>query len=127
MLLTDTFYMREFIKKHKLPLIGALAGMANGLFGAGGGMICVFLLTLGGEEQAKAQAESVSITVFLSAVSAAVYLSSGGLDIAEALKFVPLGLLGAAMGAKLLKSASPKILKLALSAVMIYSGIRLVM
>ena len=56
----------------KFAVTGGLAGLCNGLFGAGGGLFLVPLLTQwAGLEQRKAFATSVAVILPLSLVSAA--------------------------------------------------------
>lgn len=72
-------------ERTKFALTGALAGAANGFFGAGGGLFLVpLLVSWCGMEQRKAFATSVAVILPLSAVSAAVYWMKGGLDIGAA-------------------------------------------
>ena len=63
-------FLRE---KVKYALTGALAGAANGFFGAGGGLFLVPLLTRWcGMEEKRAFATSVAVIFPLCALSAAV-------------------------------------------------------
>ena len=79
----------------KFAVTGGLAGLCNGLFGAGGGLFLVPLLTQwAGLEQRKAFATSVAVILPLSLVSAAVYWLKGGVDLAAAWPY----LLGGAVG-----------------------------
>ncbi len=119
--------MKKLFKKYYFYLLGALAGIANGMFGAGGGMIIVPLLTHAGFNQKKAQATSISITVFLSVISLIVYLLKQSFSVLEAFKYVPLGLLGAGVGALILKKISPKHLKIIFALILIISGVRLIL
>ena len=66
----------------KYTVTGTLAGLANGLFGAGGGLFLVPLLTRwAGMEERRAFATSVAVVLALSVVSAGVYALRGGLDL----------------------------------------------
>lgn len=120
-------FLRKFIKKHYFAFSGILIGAANGLFGGGGGMIAVPMLEKGGLEQKKAHATSIAVTLALSVVSAGVYLFKGSLEISDALKYVPMGLLGAGAGAWLLKKIPDKGLKKIFALVMILSGVRILL
>lgn len=106
---------------------GLLVGTANGLFGSGGGMICVPLLEKNGFDEKKSHASSIAVTVILSFVSTVVYFTKGNLEFSTALKFIPMGLVGAFIGAKLLKKMSGNTLRKIFGAVMITAGIRLLM
>ena len=85
---------------------GVAAGLLNGLLGAGGGMIAVPLLEALGVEGKQAHATSLAVIVPLSLVSAGVYWARGWVSPGEALVFLPGGLLGALLGAKLLARAN---------------------
>ncbi|MFQ8758592.1 MAG: TSUP family transporter [Intestinimonas sp.] len=71
---------------------GGLAGIANGFFGGGGGMVLVPLLTARcGLDQRRAFATSVAIILPLCVLSSVIYLFRGGLDLAVALPIWPAG------------------------------------
>ena len=68
-------------KRMSFWLAGGLAGLANGLFGGGGGSVLVPLLTRGcGLDQRKAFATSVAVILPLCVLSVAIYFFRGGLD-----------------------------------------------
>lgn len=106
-------------------IVGGVTGIANGLFGSGGGMLSVPLLENTGLEAKKAHASSIAITLPLSVVSTFVYSLKGHINYSLALKFIPLGLLGAIAGSWLLKKISNKILKKIFGIILIISGIRM--
>ena len=108
-------------------IIGGVTGIANGLFGSGGGMLSVPLLESTGLEAKKAHASSIAITLALSIVSTVIYSIRGHINYSLALKFVPLGLLGAIIGSWLLKKISNKLLKKIFGVILIISGIRMLM
>lgn len=85
---------------------GVAAGLLNGLLGAGGGMIAVPLLEALGVEGKQAHATSLAVIVPLSLVSAGIYWARGWVSPGEVLAFLPGGLLGALLGAKLLARAN---------------------
>lgn len=67
--------------KVKYIITGALAGVANGLFGSGGGLFLVPLFVSWLHmEQKKAFATSVAVILPLSVASLAVFLLKGGMD-----------------------------------------------
>lgn len=83
---------------------GALAGIANGFFGGGGGMVLVPMLAGPcGLSQRKAFANSVLIILPLCALSSAIYLFRGSLDVMTALPYLLGGLAGGFLGGKLFK------------------------
>ena len=111
-------------KKNKMRLLGTAAGLANGFFGSGGGIIAVPMLKRNGFETKKAHAGSLALTLPLSAVSALFYLENGSFDIMEAVKLVPFGLAGAAVGAFLMKRIPVRLLSGLFGALLIAAGIR---
>lgn len=109
----------------KYTLSGAAAGAANGLFGAGGGMILVPLLTRwAGLEDKKAFATSISIIAPLCLVSILIYCFQGSMDFSAALPYLTGGFFGGLIGGKLFKKIPAKLLHKALGLIIIYGGIR---
>lgn len=110
----------------KFAVSGLLAGAANGLFGAGGGMILVPLLTrwcrLDGK---KAFATALSIILPLCLVSLAVYCMHGALDFSLALPYLIGGFGGGLLGGLLFKKVSAGFLHRALGLIILWGGIRL--
>ena len=100
--------MENIKGKNKLSkLIGIIAGVANGLFGAGGGIILVPALEKFLQlETRKAHATTVAIILPLTIVSAAIYI--WGVDVNwTAVMFVAAGgICGGVIGAKLLNKLS---------------------
>lgn len=88
-------------------------------------MIAVPMLEKADIPAKNSHATAIAITLPLSVISGLIYLRKGGLDPVQAAKFIPLGLLGAAIGAKLLKKLANKVLIKIFSLVMIIAGIRL--
>lgn len=105
---------------------GVLVGVANGLFGGGGGMLCVPLLLLAGLENKKAQATAILIMTPISIASAIVYYTSGYIDLMDAM-YVGIGsIVGGLIGANLLKKFSNITLQYIFAFVMLLAGIRMV-
>ena len=83
----------------KYAVSGMAAGAANGLFGAGGGMILVPLLTQwGGLEDKTAFATSIAIIAPMCLVSIFIYWYQGQLDFGAALPYLVGGLFGGLLG-----------------------------
>lgn len=114
--------------KIKLILFGILTGMLNGFFGAGGGLIAVPALKSCGLSPKSAHATSIATTLPLSVVSAAVLLFGEVFaDFGEISLLCLFGIPGAFLGAQLLKKLDPSVIKRIFGAVMIISGIRMLM
>lgn len=107
--------------------MGAIAGLLNGLFGAGGGLVIVPFLHSMGTEQKKAQATALSFMVPLSAITAALYWNSAEIKLSQLLWLIPAGVAGTVVGSVLLKKANNRILELVFNSFMIFMGIRLLM
>ena len=76
-------------------LAGGAAGLVNGFFGGGGGMVLVPLLAgKCGLERRSAFASSVAIILPLCALSAVIYFARGQLELLTALPYLLGGLLG---------------------------------
>lgn len=123
--------MRGFFTKI-LPIvgIGIVAGFLNGLLGAGGGIVIVFGLGLliGKKlpDPRSIYATAIAVMLPLSAFSAWQYFKNG--HIAESnlgLLILP-ALAGGALGAWLLRRLSPRALSRIFAAVVLASGIVLV-
>ncbi len=115
-------------EKAKYAATGALGGLANGLFGSGGGLFLVPLLTKWtGLEQRKAFATSVAIILPLSLVSAWVYLQKGALDLAAAWPYLVGGALGGFVSGRVFRKMSVTLLRRIFGLLILYGGIRAVL
>ena len=104
---------------------GGLAGLANGFFGGGGGMILVPLLTSRcGLPQSKAFATSVAVILPLCALSAAIYLFRGKLDLLSALPYLAGGLVGGWIGGRLFKGLDMDKLRKVFALFVLYGGVK---
>ena len=114
-------------KSAQYLIIGSLAGVANGLFGSGGGLFLVPLLTKwSGLEQKRAFATSVAVVVPLSAVSLLVFLWRGSLDFVAALPYLIGGAVGGILSGCLFPKFSATLLRRLFGILLIYGGIRAV-
>jgi len=107
-------------------LTGLIAGLVNGVFGGGGGMIVVPMLTfLIKVPQNKAHATAILIILPLSIVSGLLYVAFGSLKLSIAL---PVGggvVAGGLLGALLLSKLSSKWLVIVFSVVMLAAGVKM--
>ena len=108
-------------------LAGASIGLLNGLFGAGGGIVAVaFLSKLDGNVKS-AHATAILITLFLSAASVWLYLRGGSVALADALPYLPGGVIGAVLGALFLRKIPVFWLRKVFAAFILYSAARLLL
>lgn len=111
--------------KWKLRLSGTLGGLVNGLFGGGGGMVLVPLLTCWcGLEEKKAFATCVAVIFPFCVLSAIIYWLRGGLDFAAALPYLLGGLAGGWVGGRLMGRVSVVWLRRIFAAFLLYGGVR---
>ncbi len=115
-------------EKGKYAVIGGLSGLANGLFGSGGGLFLVPLLTKWlGIEQKKAFATSVAVILPLSLVSAAVYFWKGALDLTAALPYLIGGGIGGLISGRVFQKVPMTFLRRAFGLLILYGGVRAVL
>lgn len=107
-------------------VIGGVAGFINGLFGGGGGMIVVPLLTwLLKKESKVAHATAILIILPLSITSGLFYAAFGNLDLKV---LIPAGLGvvgGGVLGAFLLKKLSSKWVVIIFAIAMAAAGVKM--
>lgn len=115
-------------KKKKLLIMGATIGFVNGIFGGGGGIVAVSLLTNKlCYPQKQAHATSLLIMLPTSIVSALVYIFSGYFPLSSG-SFITLGVIvGGVIGAVLLKVVKQEFIKYLFIALMFFSGLKLVL
>lgn len=114
------------MKKYKLSAGGFFVGIINALFGAGGGIIAVPLLTKSGLTQKEAQATAVSVILPLTVITSAVYYYNGNLDFWKTVPYIIPGIFGAIIGSTVLKKLPDKVLKKIFAVFMIWMGVRLI-
>ncbi len=106
-------------------LAGGAAGLVNGFFGGGGGMILVpMLVDKCGLDQRRAFATSVAIILPLCALSSAIYLLRGGLDVMAALPYLAGGLVGGFVGGKLFQNLNMDWLRRGFALLILYGGVK---
>ena len=108
----------------RYAVTGALAGAANGFFGAGGGLFLVpLLVSWCGMEQRRAFA----VILPLSAVSAAIYWMKGGLDVAAAWPYLLGGAVGGVIAGRIFQKMSMVWLRRVFGLLILYGGVRAVL
>lgn len=112
-------------RKMKLRISGVVAGGINGLFGGGGGMALVPLLTkCCGVEEKKAFANCVAVIFPFCIISAAIYLFRTHLDLMIALPYLIGGFAGGLVGGRLFKNVPTIWLRRIFAAFLLYGGVR---
>ena len=113
---------KRVYKNAKRFLFGGIVGLANGVFGGGGGMIAVPLLQKTGIEKKKAHATAILIILPVSFVSLLLYAWKGLYDFSV---WIPTALgvtMGGFLGAKLLDKISGKKVSLLFSFLQALAG-----
>lgn len=112
----------------RLALLGSAAGAANGLFGAGGGLILVPLLTRWIRLPEKAAfATSLAIMTPLSLASLSIYLLHGGVDVVSSWRYLLGGALGGALAGPLFSRLPVVWLRRIMGLFLLYGGVRAVL
>ena len=115
-------------EKGKLLIIGALAGIANGLFGAGGGLVLVPLfISWCGIAEKKAFATSVAVILPLSIVSYVMFCLQGGNVWEQALPYLIGGVVGGLLSARFFKKMSSVWLHRLFGLLILYGGVKAVL
>lgn len=108
-----------------ISIAGVLAGAVNGIFGGGGGMILLPLLSRwAGMDDRKLFATSVAVIFPICMVSTAVYFTQAGFSPADALPYLLGGAAGGLAGALSFQKVPVKWLKLLFAGFLLYGGVR---
>ncbi len=112
----------------KYLVAGGLAGVANGLFGAGGGLVLVPLLVGWIDlEEKKAFATSVAIILPLSTASYIMFCLRGGNVWGQALPYLLGGIVGGLLSARLFPRISTQWLHRLFGLLILYGGVKAVL
>jgi len=121
---------RSILISMPILLIGFGAGFLNGLLGAGGGILIVYglrhLLEDSPVDPHAIFASAIAVMLPLSAISAILYLRNGHLEAASVGMLALPAIAGGAIGALLLRRLSPRALSRLFAAVVLVSGLVLV-
>ena len=104
-------------------ILGLITGLANGLFGSGGGIIAVPMLKKSGITTKESHATSLALTLPLSIVSCFFYIRNSDKILPDSLRLIPFGLDGAIIGGIIMKKIAPKYLKEAFGILILYMTI----
>ena len=107
-------------------ILGFFIGLINGFLGAGGGNIAVPALKSAGLRGKQTHQNAVAVILPLTAFSAAAYLLKGSVSLADALPFIPSGLVGAVVGTFVMKKIKSVWLSRIFGGFMIFSGVRMI-
>lgn len=112
-------------RRAKYLITGALAGLANGFFGSGGGLFIVPLLSRWAKlPQRRAFATSVAVILPLSVVSVLVYLAKGALDLGFAWPFLFGGAAGGLISGRVFQKIPLTMLRRVFGVLILYGGVR---
>ncbi len=123
----DKKQFQNTVKHNALYWFGLVSGLANGVFGAGGGIFAVAGLKRCGQDQQKAQSSSVAVMFLLCFVSVCALFVKGEIKV-DTIKtagfLIPFGVLGSYVGTVLMQKFSLKTLKNIFACFMIIAGIK---
>lgn len=115
----------KFIKKYGLLLAGAGAGAVNGLFGAGGGMVLVPMLSfLGDMEEEEIFPSSIAIILPVCVVSLIVTAMTGPIAWKESIPYLLSGAAGGILAGIIGKKIPVIWLHRVLGILILWGGIR---
>lgn len=111
-----------------LMTCGIFIGIVNGLFGGGGGMICVPVLkNILKLEDKTSHATAIFIMLPISIASAVIYITTGNFEIFDAL-YVTIGVvLGGVLGAMALKKTKNVVINIIFASIMMLAGFRMIL
>lgn len=121
------FFKINVIRKIILIVLGMFVGIANGLFGSGGGMIAVPALKyVSGLDQKSAQATAIAVILPVSIISAVIYILGGKYDLMIGLYVGGGAIVGAVLGAFVMSKLSNKFLTIIFCLLMIAGGVKII-
>lgn len=112
------------VKKLHIVLFGAVIGVINGLFGGGGGMIVVPVLTKFFKfSQKQAQATALFVILPISIASSIIYITHNSINFSHSWPVILAVVVGGAGGALLLNKLNNKVVRLIFIGLILISGI----
>lgn len=113
------------VKKVITVVFGLVVGFINGIFGGGGGMIVVPVLTLFLKKPVKvAHATAILIILPITLVSAIVYFFNGDVVLFRTLAVTIGTVVGGVLGALLMSKINSKTVGVIFSALMLIAGVK---
>ena len=106
---------------------GFIAGLVNGLLGAGGGMILVPMLSKTGLETKNTHANSIAVILPISILSSIMYISSGRVTLSDAIPYLIWGVMGSILGAFILTKINDIWLHRIFGILMIWAAVRMLL
>ena len=111
------------IKKWKIYIIGFLAGIISGFFGAGGGLILVpYISKILKEDEVTSRATTIMCIFFMVLTSSLFYFYKSSIDWNLAIKCIIGGIIGSCIGSKCLIKLNTKWLEISFIIFLFYSG-----
>lgn len=104
---------------------GFFAGILNGLFGSGGGIIAVPLLKKSGLSVKESHATALFMMFCLSVLSVVIYFYEGRLTFGDAAGFLPGGITGAVLASVFFKKMDPVLLRKIFGGFVTFSAARM--
>lgn len=115
-------------EKTKLVGVGLLIGLLSGLLGIGGGVFLVpIMVTYFGIAQHSAHATSLAVVIPTAIVSAIIYGLHGQTDFLLSVQLIIGSILGASIGARLMKKIPAAQLKRLFGIMLVLVGLRMVL
>jgi uncharacterized membrane protein YfcA len=106
---------------------GAAAGLVNGFFGAGGGMVLVpLLIHLAGLRDRDAFSSAIAVILPLCIVSIVTYALHSSVPFGDALPYLLGGAGGGVLAGLLFQKVPVRALHLGLGALIVFGGVRLI-
>lgn len=130
-------FMKNNYKKYTgtaiaILMTGLAAGIVNGLFGTGGGIVIVLLLSRLYKGSARYDAKDVFAMTIVSVVvmsvfSAERYFTKGAVTVSDVMPYLIPAAIGGILGAFLLDKIHAAVMKKIFSVLVIYAGITLLL